>query len=394
MWFFELNLMLFCFIVLGSEVISKKTKARVPSAFLIGVIFMVLFMSKAIPEDFLDNSYMIYVGDIALSMLIINMGTSFDLVKIKREWKTVLICLATSLGLILIVGFALAPVIGREVAIMSPGPVAGGGAAAAMISRAVVEKGLFQYASFPWLIFMMQGMIGFPVCGWAMRKELSGILEKIRGGTYVEKASGDSECVAERTALVDRIPAKYKSVAYYWTLLLIVSVVNILLNRAVFSRINLNTNVTAILFGILLSHFGLIEKNGLAKSGSMGILFLGLFASMAGSFATTDPQSLAAMLLPLAIVFAVSTLIMLAVGAVGARLLKLSRFRCIAMTLNCYLGFPYNFMLCQEEISALTSDPAEQKLLEDDLMPTMVVASLISVTLVSVLVAGFMIGFL
>lgn len=137
-----------------------------------------------------------------------------------------------------------------------------------------------------------------------------------------------------------------------------------------------------------------VEKNGLAKSGSMGILFLGLFAGMAGSFTTTDPQSLAAMLLPLAIVFAVSTLIMLVVGTAGAKLLNPSRFRCIAMTLNCYLGFPYNFMLCQEEISALTSDPLEQKLLEDDLMPTMVVASLVSVTLVSVLVAGFMIGFL
>ena len=394
MWFFELNLLVFCLIVFLSEAISKRTRARIPSAFLIGVIFMVLFIGKIIPQDFLDNTYMGYVGDICLSMLIINMGTTFDFAKIKQEWKTVVICLATSLGLIAVVGFALAPVIGRELALMSPGPITGGGAAAAMISRAVAEKGLFQYASYPWLIFMMQGLVGFPLCGWAMRKDLTTTLSHLRSGTYLKRTSTQPDASAARPALVDRIPAKYKTVAYHWGLLLAVSVVNILLNRAVFSKINLNTNITAILFGILLSHFGLLDKNGLTQSGSMSTLFLGLFASMASSFVGVDLQTLLSMLGPLAIVFAVSTLIMLLIGIIGAKACKLSRYRCIAITLNCYLGFPYNFMLCQEAIQAITSDTAEQKQLEDDLMPTMVVASLISVTLVSVLVAGFMIDFL
>lgn len=392
LWSFEFNLMLFCVIVFLAEVISKKTSARIPSVFLVGITFMVLFIGKIIPGDFIDVSCMEIVGNITLTMLIINMGTTFDLAQIKQEWKTVLICLAVSLGLILIVGFALRPVIGRELAIMSPGPVAGGGAAAAMVAAAIGPVNP-QLASYPWLIFMLQGLIGFPLCSWAMRKELQKKLICVKNGEYTVQKT-EAKVVREKKRLCEKIPEAYKSTAYYWASLLIFAVLNIALNKLVLAKLNINTNVTAIIFGIVLSQLGILERDPLNKSNSMGMLFLGLIASMANSFSMVGASELFAMILPLVIVFAVSTAIMFIVGLIGAKILKISAYRGIAISLNCYIGFPYNYMLCKEAVTALSDDEGERKLLEADLMPTMIVASLISVTLVSVLVAGLMIGML
>lgn len=392
LWSFEFNLMLFCVIVLIAEVISKKTSARIPSVFLVGAIFMVLFVGKIIPSDFIDSSYMELVGRITLTMLIINMGTTFDIMQIKKEWKTVLVCLAVSLSLILIVGFALRPIIGRELAIMSPGPIAGGGAAAAMVAAAIggIKP---QLASYPWLIFMLQGLIGFPLCGWAMRKELRHKKMLIDKNGYVKSTVQQTQ-ENRKKKLCDKVPQSYKSTAYYWSTLLIFAVLNIAVNKAFLGQFKINTNVTAIILGIVLSHFGILEKDPLSKSNSMGMLFLGLIASMANSFAMVGAPELLAMIKPLVIVFAVSTLVMFIIGIIGSKIFKMSKYRGIAIALNCYVGFPYNFMLCREAVTSMTDDKEQQKLLEDDLMPTMIVASLISVTLVSVIVAGLMLSFL
>ena len=392
LWSFEFNLMLFCVIVLIAEVISKKTSARIPSVFLVGAIFMVLFVGKIIPSDFIDSSYMELVGRITLTMLIINMGTTFDIMQIKKEWKTVLVCLAVSLSLILIVGFALRPIIGRELAIMSPGPIAGGGAAAAMVAAAIggIKP---QLASYPWLIFMLQGLIGFPLCGWAMRKELRHKKMLIDKNGYVKSTVQQTQ-ENRKKKLCDKVPQSYKSTAYYWSTLLIFAVLNIAVNKAFLGQFKINTNVTAIILGIVLSHLGILEKDPLSKSNSMGMLFLGLIASMANSFAMVGAPELLAMIKPLVIVFAVSTLVMFIIGIIGSKIFKMSKYRGIAIALNCYVGFPYNFMLCREAVTSMTDDKEQQKLLEDDLMPTMIVASLISVTLVSVIVAGLMLSFL
>lgn len=392
LWSFEFNLMLFCVIVLIAEVISKKTKARIPSVFLVGAIFMVLFVGKIIPSDFIDSSYMELVGRITLTMLIINMGTTFDLSQIKKEWKTVLVCLAVSLSLILVVGFALRPVIGRELAVMSPGPIAGGGAAAAMVAAAIAEIKP-QLASYPWLIFMLQGLIGFPLCGWAMRRELQNKKMLMDKEGYVKDTIQQMKRT-EKKRICDSVPQSYKSTAYYWTSLLIFAVLNIAVNKAFLGQFKINTNVTAIILGVALSHFGILEKDPLSKSNSMGMLFLGLIASMANSFAMVGAEELLAMIKPLVIVFAVSTLVMFIIGIIGAKVFKMSKYRGIAIALNCYVGFPYNYMLCKEAVTSMTNDAEKQKLLEEDLMPTMIVASLISVTLVSVIVAGLMLGFL
>lgn len=392
LWSFEFNLMLFCVIVLIAEVISKKTSSRIPSVFLVGVIFMILFVGKVIPKDFIDNSYMELVGKITLTMLIINMGTTFDLAQIKKEWKTVLICLTVSLCLIVVVGFGLRPIIGKELALMSPGPVAGGGAAAAMVAAAIAQIKP-QLASYPWLIFMLQGLIGFPLCSWAMRKELEAKKLSIEKNGYI-KVSDQQSREGKARRLCDRVPHAYKSTAYYWSSLLVFAVLNIAFVKAISGVININTNVTAIILGVVLSQLGILERDPLGKSNSMGMLFLGLIASMANSFAMVGASELFAMVKPLVIVFAVSTLIMFVIGIVGAKVFKISKYRGIAIALNCYVGFPYNYMLCREAVEAMTEDEEKQKVLEDDLMPTMIVASLISVTLVSVIVAGLMLSFL
>ena len=62
----------------------------------------------------------------------------------------------------------------------------------------------------------------------------------------------------------------------------------------------------------------------------------------------------------------------------------------LAVGLNCFLGFPYNFILVKECIASLDCSEGAQETVENHLMPKMILGSVIAVSIVSVLIAGIL----
>lgn len=63
-------------------------------------------------------------------------------------------------------------------------------------------------------------------------------------------------------------------------------------------------------------------------------------------------------------------------------------FASIAIGLNCFLGFPFNYIITEEAVAASAENEEERQYLNGVLMPKMIIAGIVAVSIVSTIVAG------
>ena len=76
------------------------------------------------------------------------------------------------------------------------------------------------------------------------------------------------------------------------------------------------------------------------------------------------------------------------------KILKVSKNMAFAVSLTALYGFPADYIITNEVIKALTEDEKEREVLTSHMLPPMLVGGFISVTIVSVVLAGIFVGFL
>ncbi|MEG1774381.1 MAG: hypothetical protein RR320_05970, partial [Oscillospiraceae bacterium] len=293
-------------------------------------------------------------------------------------------------------GFGLSPIIGRELALLSPGSVVGGGASCAIASRWVLDKnpGISVY---PWMIFMFQGLFSVPIVTWALKKEASGLLEDLHSGKISPPAApptgvGGRPGAAPAFGPCAKIPAPFKTTAYYLGIIMLAGALNKALLGALASvGIAINVNVTALLFGLLLGSLGIMDRAPLFRSDSYGLLLLGLMGLMANTLAHNPPGNMLRLIPPLLLAFVVSTAVLTAAGVIAARLLHFRPARGIALTMNCMMGFPVNGMLVANA-AKLGTNEQERGFLTAALSPLLGLGTMLISNAVSILVVSIMVG--
>lgn len=393
-WSFEFSFMMFLIIVFLSYAIEIRTKSRLSLPFALGIICIIGFGTGLFPKNFIVQSKMKEIGVIAFNMLVIHSGTMIDFKAIKSQKKNILIAVGGVVIMSAVVIWGVGPIIGREFAAMSPGPLVGGGAAAAIssISMLRVDPGI---AVFPWLIFMAQCFFCVPFCSFLIKKESQLILDGYRKGSK-NKVSGNIQSAVtneEQIKLCDRIPAKYKTTAYYLGTLMIVSVFNRWLSVSFFMEFGININITALIFGILMGSLGILERGPLIKSNTMSFLMLGLMALMVDTLASTSLSVLSSLIIPLIIVCTIGAVILILVGVTTSKICKFSLYKGIIITLNSMVGFPVNLQLVEETANKLATDNEEKQLLKGTLNPILSAGSTVIVNIVSILLASMVLFF-
>lgn len=356
---------------------------------LFGAIFIAAFATGLFPTDMILSSNMIAVGTIAFHVLVIHSGTMIDPKMLRAQKKPAVICLIATFAVALVTGFFLHPVIGRDLALLAPGSILGGGASCAIASRWVMDKNP-GVSVFPWMIFMFQGLFSVPIVTLAIRRETASLLSEAREGK-VEMPSGPPPSPPPPPAA--RLPGYAKTTAYYLGGLMLVAVANRCLHLYLLEPMGvfINSNVTALLFGFLLGQLGLLERGPLNKSDSYGLLLLGLMGLMANTMANNPLPHILGLLPPLFIAFVVSTLVLVGCGIGLARLWKLRPAQGVILTMNSMMGFPVNGMLIQQA-AAQGKHPGEQAYIRFQLGPllgvgTMLISNAVSIFLVSIMVA-------
>ena len=153
-----------------SDIIAKKTKSLLSSLFVASIIFLIGFMTGLFPPDLLQASSLLGLAGVVVGFIIVHLGTMISLDDFKKQWKTLLIGIATVLGIGVLL--AVASLIfgggaradeygqlistGRDYAIAGIGALSGGTISVLIVQEAALGVGLTTVAAFPVLIAALQ----------------------------------------------------------------------------------------------------------------------------------------------------------------------------------------------------------------------------------------------
>jgi len=387
-WSFAQSFLVFLVIVFVSESLATRLRSLVPMPLLFGALFTGGFALGWLPRDLLLASNMVAVGTIAFNVLVIHSGTMVDLSMLRAKRREALLAAGSALVMTAVLLLVLPPLIGRDLALLAPGAVVGGGASCAIGSR-WVSSVRPEISFFPWMIFMFQGLFSVPVVTWALKKETARLTEELSAAPLPEGRPAGGP-MAPAFGPVAKIPQPYKTPAYYLGLIMAVAVLNYALQGTVLAGWNINLNITALLLGILVGSLGLVDRAPLFKCDSYGLLILSLMGLMANNLASTPLDTLLSLVLPVLIALAAGSLVLTGCGVGFARLLKLSPYQGIILAMNSVMGFPVNQMLVGQ---AVAGAPEQLRgALTGRLMPllsmgTMLVSNAVSIFIISILVS-------
>ncbi|VTN48013.1 Uncharacterised protein [Raoultella ornithinolytica] len=147
-------------------------------------------------------------------------------------------------------------------------------------------------------------------------------------------------------------------------------------------------------FGVVFTSVGFLEKHTLQKANGFGFAVMALMLFIFDTLNKATPEMLLRLLYPMAVLIATAVIGMFMVSWLVGKALGVSGAMSFAISLTALYGFPADYIITNEAINALTQDEKERQMLTQHMLGPMLVGGFISVTIVSVILAGILVGYL
>lgn len=374
------------------DIFSAKTKALVPSIFVSAVLFLLgfwTFFPKNIGELAGLGKTM---GALSTYLIIVNMGSSIRLKQLKKQWKTIVLALLAMVGLAAGIMFIGRQFIGWQAAVVSTPTLAGGIIAALIMQEGALAKGLTDMATLAILVFVTQGFFGYPITAICIRKEGERLLKDYRKQD-LNKMAAQKEAVAEvEHKLIPPIPKKYLSENMYLLTIAILAFLGVTISNLTGGTIP--KTIMCLFMGIIGGELGLIEVKPLQKSSASGFIMVAQLTYVFSGLADATPQMVASMIVPLMLAVITGILGLAIVAMIIGPRMGYSKYMSFAIGLNALLGFPPNYIITNDVSTVLAETPEEKEFLMDNMLPDMLIAGFATVTIGSVILAGFFVKLL
>ncbi|MGD9958258.1 hypothetical protein [Nocardioides sp.] len=381
-----------------SDFVAKKTQSLLSSLFVASIIFLVGFLSGIFPEDLLAQSSLLALAGVVVGFIIVHLGTMISLDDFKKQWKTLLVGIATVLG----IGVALliaSLIFGNDVSgsaadgyaqsidfvVAGTGALSGGTISVLIVQEAALGVGLTSIAVFPVLIAALQGLIGFPLTSLILRKEAARLRDEYRAGNLAPVVV-DTEEDAATSLLPDALRTTAGTLFVTGLVVLASLGINNLTNGV------LNTFVVALVFGIALRTLGVFKPSVLGGIDSFGLMMIAIMILVFGPLATVEPSDVKALAWPLLLAFVFGVAGIAGFSALVGKLLGYSVPMSVAIGLTSLYGFPGTMILSQEAAKGAGETPEEVAAIEGQILPKMIVAGFSTVTITSVILTSIIAG--
>ena len=372
-----------------SDYVSKKTKALLSSLFVASIIFLIGFKTNLFPEDLLPTSSLLPLGQTVVGMIIVHLGTLISLEEFKRQWKTFLIGVSAVIGISVLLFTVGRLFLDTNYVLSAIAAVSGGTISVIIVQEQALNAGLISVAVFPVLIAALQGLIGFPLTSVILRKEALRIRDGVRDGSIMKKTTLDSAESAEKQTI---LPEPFQTTAGTLFVVGVVVIVSSFLSGLTNGW--LNTFVIALLLGIALRATGVLKPNVLNGIDAYGLMMLAILLIIFGPLATTSFADLVELFVPLLIAFILGVLGIVLFAMLAGKFLGYSYSMAIAIGLTSLYGFPGTLILSQEAAKNIGETEDEVQIIEDEILPKMVVAGFSTVTITSVFITGILASFI
>jgi hypothetical protein len=370
-----------------SELISRKTNGIIDTVLTISILALVGFWTGILPKNLFTNSGVEAFGMAVVGLMLTSLGTTINLAELKRQWKVVLIAILGAIGSCILIVLVALLVNRKNFGIVGAPIFAGGNAATLVLLNALRAKNMQLLSTYALAVLTFQNLIGIPVATYALRKEARRYL----GSGEVELAEkAQTQETPKRRPL--QLPEIFDTPIINLAKLGLVASLSYGVSLLIHGTINYL--VLCFVFGIIFYQLGFLSDSIMDKTSSSGMITFLVTIVILGSLANTTPRTVMAVLVPLLVCLVVGTVGVLVTAIVSAKFFNVSREMAVALGMTCTFGFPTTMILSQEVASSTGQNIEEQTALENYLLPKMLTAGLVTVTLVSVFFAGFAVNYL
>ena len=280
--------------------------------------------------------------------------------------------------------------IDRQLALVGA-PILSGGVVATLQMQEMANKAeLPQLAVFATLVMCAQGFVGYPVASLCLKSEARRLKAKLDAGELKADASASAAqaAAAGRKKLIPALPDKYNTPNAIIAKVIVVALLSVWVSSLFHDAIN--KLVWCLVFGVLCKELGFLDEDALGKARATGIVMPVITLTIFTNLASATPQMVGDMLVPLLVCVVLGTAAFAVVSVLVGKLFGYSWQMSVAIGSSCLFGFPGTVIISNEVSESTGTTPEERAAINAQIMPKMLVAGMVTVSITSVLVAGVM----
>lgn len=376
-------------VIIIGEIVSRLTRAWVPSVFVSAVILLLGYWT-VIPKELVTDSKLIPFGaTVGMFLLVTHMGTVISFKALLSQWKTVVLCVVGLAGMCAGAWF-LGPIfMEKTLVIAGLPPLTGGIVAATMMQEAAQNAGLTTAAVFAISMYCIQGFAGYPLTAICLKRESQSLIEEYRAGK-VANASADLQAVADVTKLPEdrrgifTIPERWNSPIVILAKLGFVAWLAMLVG----SLTGVSAAIWALVLGVVANTLGFLDTNSLNKANSYQITVFALMMFIFDGLKDCTPEMLTQIAFPMLMLIVTGLFGMAVTGWLACKVLRISPWLGFSNCLTALYGFPFNAIITESLCEEVGKTKEEREFLMSRLFPSMIVGGFTTVTITSVVIAG------
>lgn len=371
------------------DIVGKITKGKLSGMMVVMLLFLVGFLTKLFPADIIDQGGLTALSKLAIAMVLFNMGTTLNVKQLIEEWRTVLmaaLCMLASCLVMLLVS----PIIGFDTVLVGMPVINGAAMATSLMASAAAEKGLATAAALCAVIYSVQKFVGAPIASAMGIRYGKKLLKAYRENPAQFKKQETGNGASAKVSFADKHKEWYSA-----NVMMALVAAGSWVAHILGDLTPINYSIWALLLGVACAASGLVPTKPLQKSNSYGLMMVAVFGSIIPSLAKVSLSDLGTM--------AFQTIVLFVAALIGVALVgwvlptwKLVGDKDLAVGIGVeqFLGFPSNVVICREVGDAVGETPEEKAFIEDTLNVPYVVGGITVITVLSTMLAGFVINML
>lgn len=371
------------------DIVGKITKGKLSGMMVVMLLFLVGFLTKLFPADIIDQGGLTALSKLAIAMVLFNMGTTLNVKQLIEEWRTVLmaaLCMLASCLVMLLVS----PIIGFDTVLVGMPVINGAAMATSLMASAAAEKGLATAAALCAVIYSVQKFVGAPIASAMGIRYGKKLLKAYRENPAQFKKQETGNGASAKVSFADKHKEWYSA-----NVMMALVAAGSWVAHILGDLTPINYSIWALLLGVVCAASGLVPTKPLQKSNSYGLMMVAVFGSIIPSLAKVSLSDLGTM--------AFQTIVLFIAALIGVALVgwvlptwKLVGDKDLAVGIGVeqFLGFPSNVVICREVGDAVGETPEEKAFIEDTLNVPYVVGGITVITVLSTMLAGFVINML
>lgn len=370
------------------DMIATRTKAIISMLFVASVVFAVAFWN-GLPATIFSDSTLQAFASVTVGLLLVHMGTTIKLNDLIKQWKTVVIVLCSTIAICLGVYFVGGLIIDKAMALIGA-PILGGGVVAFLVmsealTKAGAEEAVVVFGS---LVLVIQGVVGFPIASFLCKKEALRLKGQIASGELTLNQPLEDEESRPAWRIFPKTPEAYNGPNYLIAKLAIVACLAQWLSGLTGGKVNML--VICLVLGVLFREIGFLDEASLTKANGFTFVIGAVLVNVFASLANTTPSLVLSMIGPLAVVVVVGLATCAVVSILVGKIFHQSWYMSFALGVTALFGFPGTLIVPTEVCKAVADSEEENQTLLQSILPKMIIAGMVSVSIVSVVFAGVM----